>query len=159
MNGQLMWSPGMTIDSMKKEFVANALRFYNGNDASAANSLGITVVELKGILAASQFDAEAQAAADKKHTEERLTFLARSRGLVYRDPETQMDTVMPFPAGQAPAQPAEGLDGTSAAEILAGRSVTPENAIPLVAVLPNAGDPVSAAAKTATMMKETFPQD
>ena len=156
--GQYYWSPGLNIKNMEESFVADALHFYNNSEQSAANALGISVTELQGIVARSQFNAEQQKKADTEHAKKSAEFLARSRGLVYRDPETLIETVMPFPAGQAPTQPAEGLDPNSAAAILAGRPVTPENALPVGPVLANVGDPVSAAKKTAEAMKEIFPE-
>jgi len=161
MNGQFVWSPGQTIEMMKREFVANALKFYGGNEQSAANSLGIPIPELKEILVRSHNAAGEQDKVDAQRKKDREVFLARSRGLVHRDPETQMDMVLPFPAGQVPSQPSEGLDPSSAAAILAGRPTTPETALPVGPVLGNVGDPpvtgsaAEAAARTKMLLEES----
>ena len=164
----MYWAPGMTIRSIEETFVVEALKFYAGNEQSAANSLGITVVQLQDITKRTELNAKEQAERDAERQRKGADFLARSRGLVYRDPETLMDTVMPFPAGQTPGNPVGGLGGNEAAVVLgAPKTIAPP--VPAVAVLPTvgtapAGDPVAAAEATKRAMAsletpvEVFPE-
>lgn len=39
----MRWTPGETIDSMERDAIEEALRYYNGNKTATAAALGITV--------------------------------------------------------------------------------------------------------------------
>jgi hypothetical protein len=161
--GNYYWSPGLTIKSMQESFVADAIKFYNGSKQSAANSLGITLAELEAIVKRSQLDKEAQDKVDATRKKEAQNFLDRSRGIIGVDKDGH-DTLSPY-------VPADGLDQQAAVQVLEVTAlnqvaVTPESAIPSVAVLPNAGDAVSAAQKTKILMQQsnlqaeqTFPEE
>lgn len=41
-----MWQPGMTLASIEKEAINEALKFYQGNKTQAANALGIAIKTL-----------------------------------------------------------------------------------------------------------------
>lgn len=43
---QVSWQPGLTLDVIEKEIVLKALRYYHGNRAQTADSLGISIKTL-----------------------------------------------------------------------------------------------------------------
>lgn len=157
------WTPGVQLKNMEDIFVADALKFYQGNKQSAANALGIELAKLEEILKRTTLNAEAQAKADAERAKKSADFLARSRGIATFDQKTGADTISPYVQ-------AEGFDSLDAASLLAQTSpaagqVTPESAVPAVSMLPNAGDPVAAALKTkelieqAALAEPNFPKD
>lgn len=80
MDSQIIWSPGVKLESIEKQVILTAFRFYRGNKTATANALGIAVRTLDSKLASykelDQSDAE-RAANERKQRED---FLARSRG-------------------------------------------------------------------------------
>ena len=71
------WSPGMTLKMIRREFVAEALKFYNGREDSAAQALEISIPELKGIVAEIQFDKETQAKFEIERKQKSAEFLEK----------------------------------------------------------------------------------
>lgn len=156
--GAYYWSPGMTVKSMEEVFVAEAIHFYNKDEQSAANSLGITLMQLQDIVRRSQASVTAQAKADVERKKKADEFLARSRGVIGVDKQGH-DTLSPY-------VPAEGVDASVAVLTLAQTAVpslmTPENAIPTAAVLPTTpvvNDPVAAAKRTQVLIQENLPTE
>ena len=154
--GQFYWSPGMTIAHMEEAYVFDAIKFYDGSQQSAANSLGITLARLQEILKRSQLAKDEQDKVDVERKRREKEFLDRSRGIIGVDKDGHQ-TLSPY-------VPAEGIDQTDAVQILEAtaanlNAVTPESAIPTTAVLPTAGDAVSAAQKTKKLMQQNFPQE
>lgn len=43
MNDLIFWSPGVTLEDMKKRVILAALRHYSGNKTKTAEALGISV--------------------------------------------------------------------------------------------------------------------
>ena len=45
-----MWQPGKTLESIEREVIQQAFRFYQGNKTATANSLGIAIRTLDAKL-------------------------------------------------------------------------------------------------------------
>lgn len=156
MMGNLYWSPGLTLKAVEGIFAEEALKFYEGNEKSAASALGITLEKFHEIIGRNKLEAEAQKKRDEEITKNKEEFLRRSRGVVEPDPNTGFDTMRAY-------TPADGIAQDQAAATLAATApvpgrVTPENALPTAAVVPNAGDPVAAAKRTQMLVQEHLPE-
>jgi DNA-binding NtrC family response regulator len=57
------WQPGVTLDTVERDVIERALRFFEGNKAATARSLGIAVRTLDNKLASY----EEQVEQEKKH--------------------------------------------------------------------------------------------
>lgn len=56
----MIWSPGVTLESLEKEAIQDAFRFYQGNKTVTAQVLGIAVRTLDAKLAKYAKDEEAK---------------------------------------------------------------------------------------------------
>lgn len=50
MNGEVYWSPGVTLEELEKRTILRALRFYNNNKTHTASALGISIRTLQNKL-------------------------------------------------------------------------------------------------------------
>lgn len=80
-NPNLNWNPGMTIESMEKEAILQALRFYRGNKTATANALGIAIRTLDNKLAQYEIDDKKQKEIDANGKIKRDEFQRRARGI------------------------------------------------------------------------------
>lgn len=82
MNDMILWSPGVTLESIEKEVILRAFRHYRGNKTATANSLGIAVRTLDNKL--EKYEADGKLEEERKENERhrREEFLARQRGHV-----------------------------------------------------------------------------
>lgn len=79
-NPNLNWNPGMTIESIEKDAILQALRFYRGNKTATANALGIAIRTLDNKIAQYEQDAKKEEAASEIRKQQREEFQRRSRG-------------------------------------------------------------------------------
>lgn len=76
----IIWSPGVSLESIERQVITKALGFYGGNKSQTANALGIAVRTLDNKLTAyaEADDAVTQHELARKNAKE--LFLRRSRG-------------------------------------------------------------------------------
>lgn len=80
----LNWQPGMTLESIEKEAILQAFRFYRGNKTATSNALGIAIRTLDNKLESYQADDKAKEDANAKRKRDHEEFVRRSRGEVAR---------------------------------------------------------------------------
>lgn len=80
MDSQILWSPGVTLESIEKQVILTAFRFYKGNKTKTSISLGISIRTLDNKLDGYK---ELNVTEEKRQQDDRATreaFLTRARG-------------------------------------------------------------------------------
>jgi hypothetical protein len=77
----LNWQPGMTLESIEKEAILQAMRYYRGNKTATANALGFAIRTLDAKLTKYQEDAESKKQRDEERHAREQDFIKRSRGI------------------------------------------------------------------------------
>ncbi len=80
MNTQVIWSPGVSLETMERNIIVKAYRFYKENKTAAAASLGICVRTLANKLEKYEEEERVVRENAERQKEERKAFLARCRG-------------------------------------------------------------------------------
>lgn len=104
----LNWQPGMTLDTIEKDAVLQAFRFYRGNKTATANAIGRSVRWLDGKLEEYQMTDKQEIERKKNERESRHEFDLRQRGF---HPSQQP----PPPVKDVPEADA-GVDGEPASQ-------------------------------------------
>lgn len=81
-DGIIIWSPGVTLESIEKEVILRAFNHFRKNKTATANALGIAIRTLDTKL--EKYEVEEKAQVDREYGErqKRADFLDRSRGIV-----------------------------------------------------------------------------
>lgn len=80
------WSPGVSLESMERQVILAAFRFYRGNKTATAQSLGIAIRTLDNKLEKYQADDKEQETRADATLNERNEFLKASRGIAGAKP-------------------------------------------------------------------------
>lgn len=75
----LNWQPGMTLESIEKEAILQAIRYYRGNKTATANALGFAIRTLDAKLEKYQQDDDARKKAQDDRLKREKDFVERSR--------------------------------------------------------------------------------
>lgn len=80
MDGYIMWSPGVTLDTLEKQAILKAFEFYKKNKIATCNSLGIALRTLDNKL--DRYEHEEKIEQERKANEaaRNAEFLVRQRG-------------------------------------------------------------------------------
>ncbi len=78
----IIWSPGVTLDSIEKQVILKAFRFYRGNKTATAQALGIAIRTLDNKLTAYEADGKAEKEREEDGKQQRAEWLKRQRGTV-----------------------------------------------------------------------------
>lgn len=81
----IIWSPGVSLESIERQVITKAMGFYGGNKTQTANALGIAVRTLDNKLTAYAEADEAIAKHEAARKNAKELFLRRSRGEVMPD--------------------------------------------------------------------------
>lgn len=136
MDGIIQWVPGVSLESVEKQVILAAFRFYRGNKTTTAASLGIAIRTLDNKLEQYQMDAKSEKERDDNARNERQQFLARSRGA--RTPSgyfANTSSLEPSSSGDAhenSARASEGKEanGESSASAAAGVRMESASVVP-----------------------------
>ncbi len=79
-NDFIVWSPGVTLESIEKEVILRAFRFYRGNKTATSSALGIAIRTLDNKLEKYEVDGKSQRERNEQDDAKRAEFLARQRG-------------------------------------------------------------------------------
>jgi hypothetical protein len=90
MNEFITWSPGTSLEFIEKQAILIAYRFYRGDKAVTAQSLGISVPTLDKKLAEYLEDQKKEEQRRINDQMKREEFLARSRGVASPMPVTSL---------------------------------------------------------------------
>lgn len=83
MNSEIIeWAPGMTLESIEKQVILKAFRFYRGNKTTTCRALDIAIRTLDAKLEKYELEGKADEASRADEKQRREDFLARSRGQV-----------------------------------------------------------------------------
>lgn len=80
MDSQIIWSPGMTLESVEKQVILMAYRVFKGNKTQTAQALGISVRTLDKKLADYKVDSDKEQKREEHEQQERAAYLKRARG-------------------------------------------------------------------------------
>lgn len=75
------WQPGMTLESVEKEVILQAFRYYRGNKTATANALGFAIRTLDMKLEKYGKDEESRKKAQDERDRREQEFIARARGI------------------------------------------------------------------------------
>ena len=75
----LNWQPGMTLESIEKEAILQAFRYFRGNKTATANALGFAIRTLDAKLEKYQEDDAARKKASDDRNKREQEFVERSR--------------------------------------------------------------------------------
>lgn len=78
--GIIIWSPGVTLESIEKQVIQKAFVHFKQNKTATASALGISIRTLDNKF--EKYEAESKEAreGDERRRREKDTFLARARG-------------------------------------------------------------------------------
>lgn len=98
MNTTIIWSPGMTLETVEELVIRMALMFYHGNKTMTAAALNVSLRTIDNKL--EKYDHDDKQRKDRDHADKlaRVEYLKRARGLVGADPQ------IPNADGVIPAQ-------------------------------------------------------
>lgn len=127
-NEQVMWSPGMSLESLEKHVILKAFRFYRGNKTTTAQALGISVRTLDNKLDKYTVDAKESKTNDDDERAKREHWLLRSRGIA--TPNNAVGTASAHPRlnagnGTTEGERVPGSDARARVESAQGSSEKP----------------------------------
>lgn len=105
------WSPGISLESMERQVILAAFRYYRGNKTATAQSLGIAIRTLDNKLEKYQSEDKQQEERENATESQRAEFLKASRGLeanVERKPTPAADEFIRQREERRRAREAEG---------------------------------------------------
>jgi hypothetical protein len=105
MTDAIIWSPGMTLESMEKQVILKAFRYFRGNKTQCAIALGIAIRTLENKLEKYEQDGEGQRIAEQREAEQRDAQLRRARGIVGQTIEQTGDRVLHRPDSGVRVEP------------------------------------------------------
>lgn len=74
------WQPGMTLESIEKEAILQAFRYYRGNKTATSQALGIAIRTLDNKLESYKVQGEEKEKADAERKQREQDYLRRARG-------------------------------------------------------------------------------
>lgn len=80
MSGQILWSPGISLDAMEKMIIIEAYRFFRSNKTATASALGISVRTLDNKLEKYEQEQVEEKERYENEVRRRQEFLLRQRG-------------------------------------------------------------------------------
>lgn len=106
------WQPGISLESMERQVILAAFRFYRGNKTATAQSLGIAIRTLDNKLEKYQADDDAAKERSDAHYNEREEFLKAQRGEKSNWKPKPVDAGIAKNLETQRARKAEGLNGS-----------------------------------------------
>lgn len=79
MDGIIVWSPGVTLESAEKEIILYAFRYYRGNKTVTAQALGISIRTLDNKFEKYQKEVDDENVRKTEHERNAKEFLERQR--------------------------------------------------------------------------------
>lgn len=78
----LIWQPGMTLETVEKEVILQAMRYFRGNKTATSTALGIAYKTLDNKLHQYKEDEQSQEKRLNERTARDQEYLNRARGIV-----------------------------------------------------------------------------
>ena len=108
------WQPGISLESMERQVILAAFRYYRGNKTATAQSLGIAIRTLDNKLEKYEADDKSAKERNDAHFNEREEFLKAQRGEKSNWKPQPIDPGISKSLENARARKTEGAHGASA---------------------------------------------
>lgn len=120
---QIIWTPGVSLESLIQQGIEAAFSFYKENKTATANALGISIRTLDNKLASYAKQKEEHAKRNEERIKARQDFAARQRGIPRGASYDNSASPTDYQSDRYKGVPRPATDGVEAGEGIRSESV------------------------------------